>query len=264
MSGEVNSALLRTGFSGTPYLPAANLVFQSFTTPPTAARKSAINALIADLISAGVWTLIDIFYIIAAADSQAARINWKTPGTYTLSIGAGSPTFAADRGYTGDGTASYLSTGFDPSVNGVNYVLNTAFIGAWARAQQAASTNLVGRLGATQAMGINARSVTNNCAVQLNGAATTLSVAMSTAIGFTVAERSSSSARAIYKNGLSVATDAQAASGPTTSAIILLANNGTSFSTNEIAAFAAGGSLGAAGQLALYTALARYMAFVGA
>ena len=40
------------------------------------------------------------FYMYAAADSQAAKINWINPGTYNATE-VNSPTFTADRGFTG-------------------------------------------------------------------------------------------------------------------------------------------------------------------
>lgn len=88
-------------------------LFTRFTTPPTFARKAAINALIVALKTAGIWSKLDTFYVLAAADSQAARCNWIT-NLYNLTAVA-SPTFLADRYYLGNGTTSYLNSGFNPT-----------------------------------------------------------------------------------------------------------------------------------------------------
>ena len=64
------------------YDAATEAIAAAFTTPPTTARKNLIDAAVVALKSAGVWTKLDALYLFAAADSQAAIINWKAPGTY--------------------------------------------------------------------------------------------------------------------------------------------------------------------------------------
>ncbi|MDP3494622.1 MAG: hypothetical protein Q8R82_16045 [Hyphomonadaceae bacterium] len=72
-----------------------------FSTPPTAVRMGQLNRLIRDLQLAGLYTNTKIkgLYLLAAADAQAARQN-IIENAVNLSV-SGSPTFTADRGYTG-------------------------------------------------------------------------------------------------------------------------------------------------------------------
>src|SRR5690606_35810663 len=100
------------------------------TTPPTRARQLLINTTITNLIAAGLWPKLDVLYLLAAADEQAARLNWKNPGTFTCTA-VNSPTFTADRGFAGDGSTSYLDTNFNiSSASGRLYEQNSAHIGA--------------------------------------------------------------------------------------------------------------------------------------
>jgi hypothetical protein len=101
------------------YLALALAIFAAFTTPPTTARKEIINNVVADLVLSGVWNELDVLHVYAAADSQAALINWKSPGTFNGTL-FNAPAFAADRGFTGNGSNAYISTGYTPD-GSLNY-----------------------------------------------------------------------------------------------------------------------------------------------
>jgi|HubBroStandDraft_6_1064221.scaffolds.fasta_scaffold10535_11 hypothetical protein len=87
----------QTPASGCGYLTQSCAIFAAFTTPPTTSRKVIINTLVNALLngSTDTWDKMDVLYVMAAADSQAASINWKNPGTTTLA-NIGSPTFTTD------------------------------------------------------------------------------------------------------------------------------------------------------------------------
>lgn len=71
----------------------------------------------------------DVFYIMRMNDANLgnfARINWKNPGTNTITVVSGA--VYGTGGYAGDATADYLNTNWQPA-NGVKYTLNdSAFI----------------------------------------------------------------------------------------------------------------------------------------
>src|SRR5262252_6152224 len=69
-------------FAASAYDSASLAIFAAFSTPPDTTRKGVIDTCVRALKSAGVWTKLDVLYLFAAADSQAARVNWKNPGTY--------------------------------------------------------------------------------------------------------------------------------------------------------------------------------------
>ncbi|WP_143145851.1 hypothetical protein [Devosia enhydra] len=110
-----------------------------FTTPPTPERKVLINTLVGSLIDAGVWAKLDGLWLLAAADAQAGRRNW-IQNAYNLTA-VNSPAFAADRGYTGNGSSSYLDTGLVPSTFGGLYALNDASFGYWSLTSRAGNSS---------------------------------------------------------------------------------------------------------------------------
>lgn len=121
---------------------AAALVAR-FATQPTDARKRLIDTLIGSLKTAGVWTKFDAFYMLAAADSQAARQNWIAD-QYNLAAVSG-PTFTVDRGYSGDGAASYLATGFNPTTAvGPKFLRDSASMYSYVNTSVAGTINTVG------------------------------------------------------------------------------------------------------------------------
>lgn len=119
------------GGAGPVYDPDAEALFARFTTPPTDERKGIINTLIVALKTAGVWSKLDALYLMAAHDAQAARRNW-VQDAYNLSAING-PTFTQDRGYAGNGSSSYLNTGFIPAAVGGEFTLDSAHYGVWSR-----------------------------------------------------------------------------------------------------------------------------------
>jgi len=173
----------RSQASGAGFEAEAVALFARFTTPPTDLRKGHINTLTKGLKTAGSWAKADVIYVAAAADSQAATRNWKQNLYNATAIN--SPAFVADRGFTSNGSSSYLQTGFiASSAVAPNYVQDSATLGAWMLTEQAANT--VFDIAAFRSGGdarLNARTSTNVPEASLNG----LNVGGSTvasAIGF--------------------------------------------------------------------------------
>lgn len=94
-------------------------------THPSDAQKVKQNTLIADLKTAGIWTLLDVLYVFATDGSNDfALINWKEPSSY-LGARVSTPTFTSNQGYNATVVnTQYLTTGWIPSTHGVNYTLN--------------------------------------------------------------------------------------------------------------------------------------------
>lgn len=107
----------------------AATVAAAFTTPPNNARALAIDTLVGALKTAGTWSKMDVLYLLAAADGQAARINWKNPGTNTLTVNGTAP-FTADSGYKSDGSSGYLDVGAAYG-SFSQLALNSAHLGAY-------------------------------------------------------------------------------------------------------------------------------------
>lgn len=100
------------------------------TTKPSDAHARAIDKLLSTLIVSGAYATMDAFYVMAAQDAQAASLNWIADA-YNLTLG-GSPTFTAYKGYTPNGSSTYLDTGFNPTTaSSPKFTQNSAHMFAW-------------------------------------------------------------------------------------------------------------------------------------
>lgn len=257
-------ALLTQGF-----LPQSVALFARFTTPPTPSRKIIINNYIKALISSGVWQKFDALYVMAAADSQAARRNW-VQDAFNLT-GISSPTFSTDLGYSGNGTTSYLTTNFSPSTNGVQYLLNSAHLSAYNRTSRTSNANtaLIGANG-VGAIVFTASNIfpkaSGNLIGELN--ANGGSGTNANAQGFYVVRRSASNAVAVFKNNTKSYTTSVVSVGRPAYDIFILAENSPSGalykSTDQIAMASIGASLTDQEISAFTSATEAYMDALGA
>lgn len=240
---------------------AAAAVIAAMSTPPSAARAGAITTLVNSLQASGVWDLLDVLYVLAAADSQAALLNWKAPASFTASA-VNSPTFTADRGFTGNGTTSRVNTGWVPSTNGVKYTQNSASAWLWSNTEGSVTNgDLGGKADATKQCLMRLRSV-NSFLGRVNDADST-QAANGGAIGFFGMQRISSTTKNYWKNGAQLGTNIAANSvGVNADAQWICGCNATGFPTNQQALAAWGASL-AGKEAAFYNAVLTYMQAVG-
>ena len=247
-----------------PFLSESSAVFRAMTTPQANARKYLIDTTIRSLKTAGVWTKLDCLYLLAAADSQAALVNWKNPGTFNLTV-AGAPTFSADDGYTGDAVDDSLATGFTPSTAGGNYVQDSAHLGAWVLNDITSTTaySIAHISGSTPQAILRPRSTATQAVWTVNNATAVTTATVTTSAGHTMINRSASDAQQIYKNGTELGTSSGASTGLPTTAIHLL-RGFSAFSAHQIAAAHIGSSLNSTEADALYDVLNAYLTSVGA
>lgn len=257
-------------YGGVSYDSAALAIFAAFTTPPDAARKALINSFVVAEKANGNWAKISALYFLAAADSQAAGINWINPGGTAITP-VSSPTFTTDRGYQGNGTSSYLDTGLAANLTATQ---NDVSLGAYVNAGTDAATN-------TQVMGAQITAPTStglylrprntgdviSGRVQTSANINTGSVA--TVMGLSTLDRSVSTTQEGYRNGTQTASVASTSNGVTTTTMFLLASNnslgaGTGFFNKQVAFAYWGQSLGSTGQANLYTDVLAYLTAVGA
>ena len=112
------------------------LLDQATTDGYTAASGTvltALDAFITDLKDDGIWTLLDALWLPATnGDSDFGCYNLKDPTDNNLSK-VNSPTFTSLQGFTGNGSTSYLSTGFNLATDAVNFTQNAASAGGYFR-----------------------------------------------------------------------------------------------------------------------------------
>lgn len=234
------------------------------TTPPTTERASLYSNLILSLKSAGVWAKLDALWIMAAADSQAARLNLVS-SSYTLSP-VSSPTFTADRGYTGDGSTSYLDSGYDTNGAGILLLRNAHAFGVYVNTNTAAAD--VREIGSRQ---FAATTLGSTSGMSFRSAATNSDSTVTTftdSLGLSSVSRNNSANYDTYRNGVF-------AQNITRTTVVLTAsnmyigcfnNNGVpfQFSTRRVASAFAGATLSAGETLDTYNAIRTYLTAVGA
>lgn len=224
------------------------------TAPPSPSRKLAIDTLVGALKAGGAWAKADAIYILAAHDAQAALLNWKS-ASYNATA-TNTPTFAADSGYTFDGSTNYLDTNFNPSTAGGAFAQDDAYLGMWlfSQADAARSGNTTARL---QYLGGNAMSSRGN-----DG--TNSSQAIDAAVRWISWSRSGGASYTQRVDGADLATPAVASTGLTSANLGIGAIPGTTFGQGGIRAYIVGSAMSEAEDSATFSALSTYLGAVGA
>lgn len=250
----------------------ASTLVAAMTTQPDTTRKSLIDTLVGALKNGAIsgtniWNKLDVLQIYAAADSQAASLNWITPGSNTVTT-SNSPTFTADRGYAGNGTNSFVNTNFTPS-NGTKVAQNDCSYSIWSRTTtEYANTGNGGVDSVARRFSFNPRNTTDQYIYHLaEGAGTTLS-GSTDGTGLYTGVRTAASVTAAYRNGSSIGTGSATSGGRTTVPLYMCAfnNNGTasSFVTRQYALFSMGQARTANEEADFYNAVQAYMTAIGA
>lgn len=141
----------------------------AMTAQPDSTRIALINTMIEKMklyrtsFGQRLWDALDFFYVLAAHNAQAARINWKNPTQVATPVGT--PTFTVDKGYVGVFGTSYLDTNVNFSTAGYQLNGNLNHVGGSARLLTANSEALV-QSGTNQSTTTYTFSPINNGAVR--------------------------------------------------------------------------------------------------
>lgn len=224
---------------------------------PTSGRAADMYALISALMTAGVWAKLDVLYLLAAHDAQAARLNW-IGSSYDLNAYS-SPIYTTDREVKGDGVMAWLdATGYNPSSTVGKLLLNDASLGIWVRTPSTGSgTEMYAGTG-----WMARRNTGSDWHYRVNDVTSSFGSPGDTA-GFYVGCRADSSNKRLYKNGAQIAT-AAVASTALVSRINILGQSGGNYSTVGASAAFAGGNLNDAENVLLYSAIRTYLIALGA
>jgi hypothetical protein len=115
------------GSSPVPRFDPATIVWVNAVTTAggtvSATQESYVNTLITCYKSAGVFSIMDREWLLWADNIQQAETDLIHDATWTSHGTAG---FAANAGYTGDGSTSYLDSSFDPASAGGNFGASSA------------------------------------------------------------------------------------------------------------------------------------------
>jgi hypothetical protein len=240
--------------------PDAVTLIAAMTTTPDAARQQVISDHIVALKAAGIWSQLDIYYIMAAHHEQASRLNWKSPGDFTLTANGGI-TFTVDRGWQGNGSTGYLDTGWIPATHGVNYTLNDASFGVYSRTDtqgpytdMSANSSILSRLS-----NVSLWNNTGQFHTRVNQAsAGNVVVGSSSSLGFYVARRTASAAQQNLRNGSVTGSNTTSSTAATEREFFIGARNdngaAVEFSPRQYTAAFTGAAMSEAQHAALYAA----------
>jgi hypothetical protein len=104
-----------------------------------------IYELVEGLRDDGILAKLDRLWVFAQPTQAQALVDLVASTTATA---VNSPTFTANRGYTGDGVTSYINSLFNPSTNGVNWVGASVGLHVWCITNRAANdTRVFGFVG---------------------------------------------------------------------------------------------------------------------
>lgn len=219
---------------------------------PSDEQQALQNQLLLDLKSAGIWDDLDLLYVFATdGDRNFAKINWKSPGNFTASE-VDTPTFTSSHGFTGNGSSSYLNTGWAPDPDGVNYTQDEAGIFGYSGTEITAGTKyLVGAIGNSGgATNGNIQLVpkqTTQHSYAVNSTGTVVGTSVSS-IGFFHIRRVTSNDQRLFKDGAQVGSaNVGASTSISDNSVYILARNneGTadSFSDGRVGIAGIGASL---------------------
>lgn len=234
----------------------------------SAGRKTLLNTLITGLKTNGTWSKRDRLWVFAAENSQSALVDLKARSLATVTA---APTFTVDQGYAGNGSSSYVNTGFLPST-GVQMTLNAHHVTVYVRTSRttADASTVVGAQTTTPStveVAIYPR-FTGNVVHMRAGDAAAAGPNQTNAQGCWTINRSGASAKEWYKNAASFSTTGVAAVALPAFALYVGAknNSGTAgqFSSDQFALLSVGGSLSGAEIAADQTVLEAYLDAIGA
>lgn len=229
------------------------------TTAPSAARRILINDLVKDLKEAQVWHKIDVLYVMAAHNEQAGKLNWKDGEFFGLT-NVSATVFTADGGFTGDGVADYLDTGWAPSTNGVSFVQNSAHVGVFCLTTSVSTGMDIGLPASAQ---IGLRFSTGTELYQLNSAGSFTTATTDTAPVHIMAVRAASTAHIGYINGEGSGSDVDASAAVAAGNLVIGQGN-AAFSDRKWAIAHAGGALTTLEARYMYQAFEAYLTGIAA
>jgi hypothetical protein len=185
---------------------------------PDDTHKQAIDTLFIALKAAGVWPKLDLLYLFAAHDAQAARINARNPGTFdaTEVAGGGTLTHIPGSGYQTDGVASYLRTHFNATLAAGQYAEASAHLGVVSLTDAGLGGQAIGaQVSSTAARStLNPRTATDTITYSLNHAAAgAQSHANAVGSGIFFARRTGANAQSAFRDGVKLGDSVLSSAG---------------------------------------------------
>lgn len=197
-------------------------LLDAFIVPvPSFAHALAYDQLIGTLHAAGLWDKLNGLWVLWAHDEQAGRVNIKVPESVATRVSA--MAFVPGVGFQGNGSSSYLDTGFNPATMGDGiYTQNSAHISTFITSDNGGSgvgNGLVGQIGGnssnTGSFWLLPRRLSSTIRHGLNrgGEFLDTTTPQDSSAGFTLVSRTAADALGIYKGGALLDTGSYASDG---------------------------------------------------
>jgi hypothetical protein len=221
----------------------------------TTTEKQAVNQLVLDMKSAGIWSSMKAVYPMVGASAAACAQNLKS-SSFTGSFTSGW-TFAST-GATPNGTSAYMDTTLTP--NG-NLSQNDAHVSLYSRTNNML-TNFQIDLGCGNSGGANDDLYLSanygpgtNAISNVNGSGYAAGSSNTTSLGFFLSQRTAVTTTNIYQNNSVIKTHTEVSTTPSSSPIYLGRNTSSEYSSRELAFVSVGASFDATQRGNLYTAV---------
>lgn len=217
-----------TPSGGGGYDPDAQAFFDRVTTAGgtlSTTEKNAVNQLVLDMKSAGIWTLMKAIYPMVGASAAACAQNLVSSsftGTFTSGW-----TFAST-GVTPNGTSAYMDTNLTPSSS---LIQNSTHLSYYSRTNdpnkyqfEIGSYNVSASGVGSSSFGISYQSPANSFRLRISSATPTTTYTVTDTRGFFIGNRTNSTQQKIYNAGVLVNTFNANSDGLSTIQIALAAN----------------------------------------
>lgn len=239
---------------------------------PSDTRKRLVSNFIVELKDKGPWFKMDACYMLAsglddpgyttAHDATAALQNW-VKNAYNLTA-VNSPAFVVDRGYTGDGSTSYLETGFNPTTAvGAKFTQNSGAMGLWSRTNLANGGASSFDMGNTNSQ-IDRQGVVSGQAVGRSNTGAGIVIAPGAYPGDASWSRTASNVWEGYAQGVDAGGGTDASAALTNATFRLLSLNSGAFGVNQLSSADWGSGMSDAERLAIKTARQTFLQAIGA
>jgi len=223
------------------------------------ARLALVSTLISNLQSAGVWSLLDRFWLMAGENSQSALTDLVANELASI---VGSVTFSTNLGYKAGGVSgNYISTVFNFST-ATHYAQNSAHLMAYVNSTSGDTNPSLGDSSTLAKARLYAR-FAGLAYTRLNNA-TQGGFSVATPLGCTIGTRTASTTTITYKNGSSIGTDSGASAAAPNDVLGLCGSPSGGDANNRYAAFSVGAGLTALQVSALNTYTLNILTAIGA
>lgn len=241
------------------FTTGALALFARMTTPPSDTRRTLINGVFAAGERDGWLAKLDALYLLAANDSQAAKLNWIS-SSYNLTETA-APAFTADKGFVGNGTSQRLDTTFNPTTaSAPKFVQNSNHLGIWSLADLANAGGQSNDAGSDNSrMGRPASSTDGRMNGRPGSTGTLGPMIVGAYPGHSMYSRTGSATWRGYAQGEDVAGGVDASAAAQNATLKLLFTDGVGYGVNPLAAAHFGAALTAAEVVSLRNALTTYL-----